>query len=186
VRRYKSYKDAKVMASKSNSKAGATAEQIMSNSTSLLVMQQKRCPNFDVFDAVFGSSPNVKPVYPTECGGGGQNSSDGEADDTILDSQDDIVSGGGVVHDPLPRPPPLPSLATAVPGGKPAAAFHLAPSKKEKKLDLGEAYLRAQQSRIESQASSAHAKTRSDMVVALSLQGKTTVEIATLLTLIGL
>lgn len=171
------------MASKSNSKAGATAEQIMSNSTSLLVMQQKRCPNFDVFDAVFGSSPNVKPVHPTECGGGGEDSSDEEGDDALHDYQDDIV---------LPKAlPPTPTSTTAAPpppatAGKAAAGFYLAPSKKEKKMDLGEAYLKAQQSRIESQASMAQAKTRSDMIVALSNQGKTPAEIAALLTLTGL
>ena len=204
MRRYKSYKEALALANKSNSKAGATAEQIKSNSTSILVMQQKRCPNFDVFDAVFGSSPNVKPVHPTEVGGGGGHNSDGEGGDALPDSQEDMLESPSLLghiaegccgaEKPLPPPPPPPPpLATAPPppataatGGKPAAAFHLAPSKKEKKLDLGEAYLKAQQSRIESQASSAQAKTRSDMVIALSLQGKSPVEIAALLTLIGL
>lgn len=87
---------------------------------------------------------------------------------------------------PPPRPaqvlPSRPSTAAAVApppaAGRPAAVFHLAPSKKEKKMDLGEAYLKAQQSRIDSQAASAQAKNRVDFLIALSLQGKTAVEIS--------
>lgn len=52
-------------------------------------------------------------------------------------------------------------------------------------MDLGEAYLKAQQSRIESVAVAAQAKTRCDLIIALTLQGKTAVEIADFLTLIG-
>jgi hypothetical protein len=68
------------------------------------------------------------------------------------------------------------TVAPATPG-KAAAAFHLAPSKKEKKMDLGEAYLKAQQTRTDAQAATAQAKTRCDLVVALTLQGKTAEEI---------
>ena len=50
------------LGSKANSTAGCTLQQIAANNTSLLVMQQKRCPNFDVFEAVFSNTPNVKPV----------------------------------------------------------------------------------------------------------------------------
>jgi hypothetical protein len=80
----------------------------------------------------------------------------------------------------------LPSRPSAAPAaaGKPAAVFHLAPSKKEKKMDLGEAYLKAQQSRIDSQAASAQAKNRVDLVIALTLQGKTAVEISAFVALL--
>jgi DNA-binding CsgD family transcriptional regulator len=53
-------------------------------------------------------------------------------------------------------------------------------------MDLGEAYLKAQQTRIESLAASAQAKTRCELVIALSLQGKTAEEIADFLKLTGL
>jgi hypothetical protein len=45
-------------------------------------------------------------------------------------------------------------------------------------MDLGEAYLKAQQTRTDAQAATAQAKTRCDLVVALTLKGKTAVEIA--------
>jgi hypothetical protein len=67
--------------------------------------------------------------------------------------------------------------APVAPAGKHAAVFHLAPSKKEKKMDLGEAYMKSQQIRTDTQAQTAQAKTRCDLVVALTLQGKTVQEI---------
>lgn len=185
--------------------AGATALQIASNTTSLLVMQHKKCACFEIFDAVFGSSPNVKPVWPVEVGG-----------DALPDSQEDMVpdtapvAAQALAPSPLrasapapasvaapapvaapaaPAPAPAPSRAAGgavkapsstvpVTPGKAAAVFHLAPSKKEKKMDLGEAYLKAQQTRTDTQAITAQAKTRCDLVIALTLQGKTAVEIA--------
>jgi hypothetical protein len=89
----------------------------------------------------------------------------------------------------------------AVTAGKPAAPFHLAPSKKvftfalihhhscyhqEKKMDLGEAYLKAQLTRIESIAITTASKTRCDLLIALSLQGKTAKEVAEFIDLAGL
>ena len=53
-------------------------------------------------------------------------------------------------------------------------------------MDLGEAYLKAQQTRIESVAVTAQAKTRCDLVIALTLQGKTAEEIAEFLLLLGI
>ena len=166
--------------------AGATALQIASNTTSLLVMQHKKCACFEIFDAVFGSSPNVKPVWPVEVGG-----------DALPDSQEDMVPDTAPVAAQAPAPSPLrasapapapsraaggavkaPSSTVPVTPGKAAAVFHLAPSKKEKKMDLGEAYLKAQQTRTDTQAITAQAKTRCDLVIALTLQGKTAVEIA--------
>jgi hypothetical protein len=52
-------------------------QQIAANNTSLLIMQQKRCPNFDVFDADFSNTPKVKPVSPIEIG------ADGDDDDDV-------------------------------------------------------------------------------------------------------
>ncbi len=78
-----------------------------------------------------------------------------------------------------------PSAGLAPQAGKPAAAFHLAPSKKEKKVDLGEAYLKAQTARIESASVSAQLKNRTDLVIALTLQGKTAEEIRDFLALLG-
>ncbi len=199
--RYKSYKDALVLGSKGNSTAGCTAQQIACRQTSLLVMQQKRCPSFNVFDECFSSTPNVKPVYPQEVG-------------SVEDSQGLPVEEQSEPDEPPATPPAAlvasfaqqvtslaaPKAAAAPPtqlvpsraapqaaggGGKPAASFHLAPSKKEKKMDLGEAYLKAQQSRIESVAASARAKIRCDLVIALTVQNKTAQEITDFLLTTG-
>jgi hypothetical protein len=150
------------MTSKSNSKAGATLLQIKANATSIVVMQQKRCPNFDVFDAVFGSSPSIQPVHPTEVGAGGESDSpepefevpeveneDPSAPYDAPSLEDDTAAPAAVsaraapAAPAAPKPAPAPvqhrivapaaSAAPAAAAGKPAAAFHLAPSKKEKK-----------------------------------------------------
>ena len=140
-------------------------------------MQHKTCACFEIFDAIFGSSPNVKPVCPLEVGDDG---------DVLPDSQEDITPAAPAPA-PVAAPAPLhaagggvraPSATVPVTPGKAAAPFHLAPSKKEKKMDLGEAYLKAQQTRTDTQAITAQAKTRCDLVIALTLQGKTAVEIA--------
>jgi hypothetical protein len=151
--RYKSYKDALALASKSNSNAGASAQQILSNSTSLMVMQHKKCSVFETFDKVFGTSPNVRPVNPQEIG-------DYASEEAFPDSQEEVFpSNAAHVHAAavppahaavIAPPPPLETapVRAAVPanvstaGGRAAASFHLAPSKKEKKMDLGEAYLK--------------------------------------------
>jgi hypothetical protein len=77
-------------------------------------------------------------------------------------------------------------VANAATAGKAPAIFHLAPSKKEKKLDLGEAYLAAQQWRIESLAQSALVKQRCDLILGLTSQGKSADEIAHVMSLAGL
>jgi hypothetical protein len=190
---YKSYKEALVLASKANSCAGATAQQILTNTTSLLVLQLKKCPSFTQFHEIFGETPNVKPVHPQEIGGQDEDEAD---DDGVPDSQEDCIplpdaavsaracggaiSGGGAVVKAAAGGP------AAAAAGKAPAPFHLAPSKKEKKMDLGEAYLKAQQTRIESVAVTAQAKTRCDLVIALTLQGKTAEEIAEFLVLLGI
>jgi hypothetical protein len=159
-------------------------------------MQHKKCPSFGSFNIVFGESPNCKPVHPMEVGGS-------DEPDSIPESLDDAacdVEGEGDIA-PSPRKVPAPkhcvvtpkatiasALATAAiaTGGNPPATFHLAPSKKDKKMDLAEAYLRAQQSRIESAAASTQSKNRCDMIVAFVAQGKTSAEISVFLTLAGL
>lgn len=193
--RYKSYKDAIVLGSKGNSTAGCTALQISSNQTSLRLMQQKRCLCFDVFHAVFASSPNVNPVHPKEVGAiedepDSQNSLMYEDEDTHVQDEVSPVEAATVQAEArVPAKRTATQAAGAAPQtagvGKAAAPFHLAPSKKEKKMDLGEAYLKAQQSRIDSVAASAQAKTRCDLVIALTLQGKTAADIAEFLRLTG-
>ena len=76
-------------------------------------------------------------------------------------------------------------VAHAAIAGKAPATFHLAPSKKEKKMDLGEAYLAAQQLRIDSLAQSALVKQRCDLILGLTLQGKSAHDIAEFMSLAG-
>ena len=80
---------------------------------------------------------------------------------------------------------PATKAAPAAPGKGPAQ-FHLAPSKKAPKLDLGEAYLKAQESKIAAATVASQSKARCDLVVALTMQGKTAIEIAEFLLLCGL
>ncbi len=210
--RYKSYKDALVLGSKGNSTAGCSAQQIASNQTSLLMMQLKRCPSFTAFDECFSDTPNVRPVHPQEIGSIPDDVEytvvEVEADEGS-DIDEHQPATPPAVHPATPPAAPVSSSSQQVPsraplkaaapqpvpsraapqaaggGGKPAATFHLAPSKKEKKMDLGEAYLKAQQSRIESVAASAQAKIRCDLVIALTVQGKTAQEIADFLVTTG-
>jgi hypothetical protein len=204
ISRYKSFKEALNLASKSNSTAGATAAQIATNSTSLLVMQHKKCPAFEAFNLIFGESPNCKPVDPREVG-----SFEAELNEDLDEGVADLAEAEVKVWGPTIIGPPsgaqdggcCPRSKAAVTAGKPAAPFHLAPSKKvfpfpfihhdspflqDKKMDLGEAYLKAQQTRIESIAISTAAKTRCDLLIALTLQGKSATEVAQFLALAGL
>ncbi len=208
--RYKSYKDALVLGSKGNSTAGCSAQQIASNQTSLLMMQLKRCPSFTAFDECFSETPNVRPVHPQEIGSIPVDVADAvvEADeDSDIDEHQPATPPA--VHPATPPAAPVSSSTQQVPsraplkaaapqpvpsraapqaaggGGKPAATFHLAPSKKDKKMDLGEAYLKAQHARIDSVAVSAQAKIRCDLVIALTIQGKTAQEIADFLVTTG-
>ena len=197
-----------MLSSKGNSTAGCSALQIAANKSSLLAMQVKKCSFFEAFHDVFSESPNVKPVHPIEIG-------HNDGDEELPDSQntvDEVVEGrapspdgvtphphrapsrapspprrvcGGAVAPPPSKAATAPSAAVAPQTGKPAAAFHLAPSKKEKKMDLGEAYLKAQTARIESSSVSAQLKNRTDLVIALTLQGKTAEEIRDFLALLG-
>lgn len=200
--RYKSYKDALVLGSKGNSTAGCSAQQIASNQTSLLMMQLKRCPSFTAFDECFSETPNVRPVHPQEIG---SIPVDVEEADESSDLDEHQPATPAVVQPATPPAAPVSSSSQQVPsraalkpaalqraapqaaggGGKPAATFHLAPSKKEKKMDLGEAYLKAQHARIDSVAVSAQAKIRCDLVIALTVQGKTAQEIADFLVTTG-
>jgi hypothetical protein len=206
VFRYKSYKDALVLGSKGNSTAGCSAQQIASNQTSLLMMQLKRCPSFTAFDECFSETPNVRPVHPQEIGSIPDEVEDSavEADESS-DLDEHQPATPAVVHPATPPAATVSSSSQQVPsraalkpaalqraapqaaggGGKPAATFHLAPSKKDKKMDLGEAYLKAQHARIDSVAVSAQAKIRCDLVIALTVQGKTAQEIADFLVTTG-
>ncbi len=103
--RYKSFKEAMLLSSKGNSLAGATAKQIGLNKTSLIALQHKKCPCFDVFERIFGHTPGVKPVYPKE---GGGMAAESEDDD---DAVDDAPPSPAVL---APSPPPA-VLATAPP-----------------------------------------------------------------------
>jgi hypothetical protein len=91
-----------------------------------------------------------------------------------------------------PAPPPTASSPGYYGGGAAAAAgkgptqFHLTPSKKAPKLDLGEAYLKSQESKIAAHTASAHSKARCDLVIALTMQGKDATEIAAFISLCGL
>ena len=206
IDRYKSFKDALALSSKGNSLAGATAQQIAANATSLNVMRYKKCPSFEVFNEVFGESPNCKPVYPMEIGAGAAaewGDVFDELDNLPPHSAHEMVQAspsGPPRQGVSTAPPPSVSKAATAAAAKAAAAaaaavaapkgapatFHLQPSKKEKKIDLGEAYLRAQQVRMVSVAATNESKNRCDMIVAFSAQGKTSAEISLLLTLAGL
>lgn len=122
------------LGSKGNSMAGASAQQIASNSTSLLAMQRKKCPSFDDMQVLFGTSPSCKPVDPMELGGM-ESEHDGDGD-TIEDEGDDSQGQDLDVAAPAPPAPEAlkpAAVAAAAPlasaTGKPAATFHLAPSK---------------------------------------------------------
>jgi hypothetical protein len=114
--------------------AGASAQQIASNSTSLLAQQRKKCPSFDDMQVLFGTSPSCKPVDPMELGGM-ESEHDGDGD-TIEDEGDDSQGQDLDVAAPAPQAPEAlkpAAVAAAAPlasaTGKPAATFHLAPSK---------------------------------------------------------
>jgi hypothetical protein len=199
--RYKSFKEAMLLSSKGNSLAGATAKQIALNKTSLLVMQLKKCPCFDIFERIFGQTPGVKPVHPKEGGGMAVSEADDDAADDAPPPPEELATAPppadlatapprtSCAPPPAVRVPTTQALvaapAPAAPGKGPAQ-FHLTPSKKAPKLDLGEAYLKAQESKIAAATVASQSKARCDLVIALTLQGKTSTEIAEFLLLCGL
>jgi hypothetical protein len=152
-------------------------------------MQHKKCPSFDAMQKLFGQTPSCKPVDPKEIGGMSGDSAEDEGDD-----------GQEFAACKAPAAATGP-LAPAT--GKVAAAFHLAPSKnkvhhhyprhhcvyvtviQDKKMDLGEAYMKAQQLKIESSAATANTKTRTELIIAMMVQKKTPDEIAAMLKLAG-
>jgi hypothetical protein len=184
---YKSYKDATLLTSKGNSTAGTTQAEIESAKCSVLAMQVKKCPSFRTFDSLFANHPTVKPVNPQEVGAVGAQAlqdtpplfadeeKEGKDDETRSKATKDGeaakpagAAAGGEPKGKAPAPPP----------------FHMAPSKKSPKMDLGEAYLKAQQLRIESVAASSSAKMRLDLICTLSAQQKTAAEIEAFLKLL--
>jgi hypothetical protein len=162
----------------------------MSNTTSLLVLQYKKCAVFEIFDQVFGTTPNARPVNPQEIGGEPSDDSQVEPNDGARPAANAVAPvrpaanavapvrsaanavapvrpAANAVAPVRPAAPVRPdandvaqvaqvradvtasvlqrmesaTAATAATGRTPAA-FHLAPSKKEKKMDLGEAYMK--------------------------------------------
>jgi hypothetical protein len=91
-------------------------------------MQHKKCPSFNAMQTLFGQSPSCKPVDPKEIGG--MEPESGNDGDTVEDDGDgpqEYESAAiGVAVVPAPTPPVKPA---AVSTGKPAAPFHLTPSK---------------------------------------------------------
>ncbi len=102
----------------------------------------------------------------------------------------EVVSSSGAPP-PAAVPPlvvatvPLAVTKTAVTAGKGPSQFHLTPSKKAPKLDLGEAYLRSQEQKLQATTAIAQARSRTDLVIALAAQNKSAAEISAFLTLCG-
>ncbi len=138
----------------------------------------------------------MKPVHPKE-----QGALPKEDEPEVLLEAGNGVAGSAVHSDvtvtttalaaAAPVPPDVASVgdAAAVPapaakGGKTPAPFAMKLSKQPKKMDLGEAYLLAQTAKTALLATQGTAKQRVDMIVALSLQGKSKEEIEGLLALL--
>jgi hypothetical protein len=164
-------------------------------------MQHKKCPSFDAMQTLFGQTPSCKPVDPKEIGGIDSDSVEDEGDDGQAED-----AAQAPTADPPPAAVKAAAAATAplAPAtGKGAAVFHLAPSKnkvrhhyrrhhcvyvtvtQDKKMDLGEAYMKAQQLKIESAAVTANTRTRTELIIAMMVQKKTHDEIAEMLKLAG-
>jgi hypothetical protein len=175
-----------VLGSKSNSKAGATAIQVATNQTSLLVQQIKKCPHFEPFYAMFANTPGVKPVYPMEVGGMCPDSQEADVDEDESDTEVPTPAAPAArqVKAPVGAAAAV-APAAAASGGKGPAQFHMQPSKKAPKLDLGEAYMRAQQAKTESAAAVAKGKHRCDLVIALTLQKMSAEDISAFLLATG-
>ena len=193
---YKSYKDATLLSAKGNSTAGASQEQIETGKSSVLAAQKKKCPSFCTFHLLFQNHPTVKPINPKEVGSVGTfkvddtppQFKDSELDDDETKSKQSekpaAAAGGGAVGGGDPKPAAGGGEPKPVSGKPPAPPpFHMAPSKKSPKMDLGEAYLKSQQLRIESMSSANSAKLRMDLICALSSQNKTAAEIEAFLQL---
>ena len=184
---YKSYKDATLLTSKGNSTAGTTQAEIESAKCSVLAMQVKKCPSFRTFHLLFANHPTVKPVNPQEVGSVGAQAVQDTPPlypDEEKDAKDDETRSKATKESEVAKP--AGAAAGVEPKGKAPAPppFHMAPSKKSPKMDLGEAYLKAQQLRIESVAASGSAKMRLDLICTLSAQNKTAEEIEAFLKLL--
>ena len=197
---YKSFKEAVLLGSKGNSLAGCTLEEIQNNNTSLLTKQKAKCASFEVLLTLYENHPSVKPINPQELGALPKEDAVEEGDGVA--EEGDGVAGSLITSDetvtttPLaaaePAPPAIAPVSgggaavagPAAKGGKTPAPFAMKPSKEPKKMDLGEAYLVAQTAKTALLAAQGTAKQRGDMIVALSLQGKTKEEIEALLALL--
>ena len=134
---------------------------------------------------MFANTPGVKPVHPMEVGGmcpDAQNSQDVDGDEDERPAAAVAPAAAAAV---APAAAAAVAPAAAASGGKGPAQFHMQPSKKAPKLDLGEAYMRAQQAKTESAAAVAKAKQRCDLVIALTLQKMSAEDISAFLLATG-
>lgn len=189
---YKSFKEALLLGAKGNSLAGCSLAEIENNNTSLLNKQKAKCASFEVLLTLYENHPSVKPVFPMEQGAPPREEVLEALDSGNGEAGSDVTVTTTALAAAAPVPPAVPSGgdAAAVPapaatkGGKTPAPFAMKLSKEPKKMDLGEAYLLAQTAKTALLATQGTAKQRSDMIVALSLQGKSKEEIEGLLSLL--
>jgi hypothetical protein len=118
------------LGAKGNSTAGASALQISTNSTNLLVMQVKKCPSFTAMQTLFGQTPSCKPVDPKEIGAVSDADTyedDGDDCQNFTEALPAADTAPALAAPATPGPAPAAPLAPA--SGKAAAPFHLAPSR---------------------------------------------------------
>jgi len=192
---YKSFKESMVMGSKSHSAAGCTIEEIEANNTSLLKKQKAKCGSFEILLKLYEEHPSVKPVRPHEVGSFGELDPVPKPQDAVADAASDTTILAPTVPAAAPPAPTVPAAAPPAPTvpaaapppasakGKAPAEFVLKPSKLHKPMDLGDAYLQAQNSKTALLAEQGKQRNRTDMIIALSSAGKTVDEIAALLLL---
>jgi hypothetical protein len=128
------------LGAKGNSTAGASALQIATNTTNLLLMQHRKCPSFTAMNDLFGQTPSCKPVDPKEVGAVESDADtiedDGDDSQDIFETEPAADSAPAFAAPATTRPAPAtvkpPAAATAPlapASGKAAAPFHLAPSR---------------------------------------------------------
>ena len=208
---YKSFKEAMLLGSKGNSLAGATLVELMTHKTSLLVKQKAKCASFEILEALYSEHPSVHPAQPKEFGNvpivanadNPEPSVVAVADGSPVALDNATVSARstattfaadveGTVAAAVDVTPVVDTVTPAVGGGKPvgvltgkaAAEFHMKKSKEPKKMELGEAYLQAQQEKLKVYAVSQAAKVKADLIQSLALAGKTHDEIVLIVSLL--
>jgi hypothetical protein len=209
---YKSFKEAMLLGSKGNSLAGSTLIELMTHKTSLLVKQKAKCASFEILEALYSEHPSVHPAQPKEFGSVPIVANAGNAEPSVVpvvadgssvvidtatvsarstaatlaaDNEGAVAAAVVVTH-------VADTVTPAVGGGKPvgvvtgkaAAEFHMKKSKEPKKMELGEAYLQAQQEKLKVYAVSQAAKVKTDLIQSLALAGKTHDEIVLFVSLL--